>query len=151
MKTSLVNVLTLAAGLLAAATGQAIAEANTPAEPMALRRVMTELGRHMQTLADGISREDWALVAKTAPLIADHPQPPAAEKVRIMGFFGAAMGKFKGHDEATHGAAQALGQAAASRDGLAVIGAFHKLQTSCYNCHREFRQPFLQHFYGERR
>ena len=43
------------------------------AEPLELQKVMKELGKNMQVITDGISREDWELVAKTAPLIAAHP------------------------------------------------------------------------------
>lgn len=120
------------------------------AEPLALQKVMKDLGKNMQIITDGISREDWELVAKTAPLIADHPQPPFSEKMRIMGFVGTNMAKFKAHDGETHDQAQAVGKAAKAQDGQAVILAFQKLQTSCYNCHSEFRKPFVAHFYGKR-
>ncbi|MDP2784522.1 MAG: cytochrome c [Sulfurimicrobium sp.] len=120
------------------------------AEPLALQKVMKDLGKNMQTITDGISREDWELVEKTAPLIADHPQPPMTEKMRIMGFMGANMGKFKAHDGETHEQAQAVGKAAKAKDGQGVISAFQKLQTSCYNCHSEFRKPFMEHFYGKK-
>ncbi|MDD5388116.1 MAG: cytochrome c [Gallionellaceae bacterium] len=120
------------------------------AEPLVLQKVMRDLGGNMQTITDGISREDWALVEKTAPLIANHPQPPLSEKMRIMSFMGSDMGKFKAHDSETHAQAQALGKAAKTGDGAGVILAFEKLQTSCYDCHREFRKPFVNHFYGAR-
>jgi len=120
------------------------------AEPLALRKVMRDLGSNMQTITDGISRGDWEQVEKTAPLIADHPQPPLAEKMRIMRFMGGDMGKFKAHDSETHAQAQAVGKAAKAGDGAGVILAFQKLQTSCYDCHREFRKPFVEHFYGTR-
>lgn len=63
----------------------------------------------MQGVIDGISREDWELVAKIAPLIADHPQPPLGEKIRILSFVGADASKFKGLDEKTHQVAQSIG------------------------------------------
>ena len=130
--------------LLFAATGaQAV-------EPLALQQIMKDLGKNMQVITDGISREDWELVEKTAPLIADHPQPPFSEKMRIMGFMGTNMGKFKAHDGETHEHAQAAGKAAKAKDGQGVILTFQKLQTSCYNCHSEFRKPFVEHFYGKK-
>ncbi|MBE9564814.1 MAG: cytochrome C, partial [Proteobacteria bacterium] len=58
---------------------------------------MRDMGKNMQVIADGISREDWKLIEKTAPLIADHPQPPISEKVRILAFVGTDVSKFKGH------------------------------------------------------
>ena len=120
------------------------------AEPLALQKVMKDLGKNMQIITDGISREDWALVEKTAPLIAEHPQPPLPEKMRIIDFMGTKMGKFKAYDGETHEQAQAVGKAANANDGPGVILAFQKLQTSCYNCHSEFRKPFVEHFYGAR-
>ncbi|BAN35268.1 cytochrome c class II [Sulfuricella denitrificans skB26] len=120
------------------------------AEPLALQNVMKDLGKNMQVITDGISRGDWELVEKTAPLIADHPQPPMSEKMRIMGFMGTNMGKFKTYDGETHEQAQAVGKAAKAKDGQGVILAFQKLQTSCYNCHSEFRKPFVEHFYGKK-
>ncbi len=57
-------------------------------EPLELQKVMQELGKNMQTITDGISREDWGLVVKTAPMVAEHPQPPLAEKMRIMALYG---------------------------------------------------------------
>lgn len=118
------------------------------AEPLALQKIMKDLGKNMQLITDGISREDWERVEKTASLIADHPQPPLAEKMRILRFAGTSMGQFKTYDGETHDQAQALGRAAGSKDGPGVILAFQKLQTSCYNCHSEFRKPFVAHFYG---
>jgi hypothetical protein len=120
------------------------------AEPLALQKIMQDLGLNMQLITDGISRDDWELVEKTSSLIADHPRPPLAEKMRILSFAGTDMGKFKAYDGATHDQAQALGKAAKTQDGQGVILAFQKLQTSCYNCHSEFRKPFVAHFYGTR-
>jgi cytochrome c556 len=140
---TITNLLAASCLLLAASGAQA-------AEPLALQKVMKELGRNMQAITDGISREDWELVEKTAPLIAEHPQPPLSEKMRIMGFMGTNMGKFKAYDSETHEQAQAVGTAAMAKDGPGVILAFQKLQTSCYNCHSEFRKPFVAHFYGKK-
>lgn len=119
------------------------------AEPLALQRIMKDLGRNMQVITDGISREDWQRVEKTAPLIADHPTPPFGEKLRILGFVGADMDKYKDYDGETHDHALAVGKAATARNGQGVIFAFQKLQTSCYNCHNEFRKSFVEHFYGK--
>jgi cytochrome c556 len=149
MKALRIAVLTLAATLaLTAANDSAIAE--PAAEPLALRKVMKELGSNMQAVTDGISREDWMLIEKTAPLIAEHPQPPLLEKMRIMSFMGGNMARFKAYDGETHQAAMTLGQAAKGKDAPAAIAAFQVLQTACHACHRDFRKPFLQHFYEER-
>ncbi len=146
-----ITTFVLAAGLVLGSTWGAVAETGAlSGEALALRSIMKDLGANMQAVTDGISREDWALVAKTAPLIADHPQPPFTEKVRIMAFMGTNMGRFKGYDEETHKAAESLKESAVKGDGQAAIAAFQAIQTACYNCHRDFRKPFLEHFYGAR-
>ena len=141
LRTVVSNLLATSCLLFTAGGAQAV-------EPLALQKAMKDLGRNMQTITDGISREDWDLVEKTAPLIADHPQPPMTEKMRIMSFVGTNMGKFKAYDGETHDQALAVGKAAKAKDGPGVILAFRKLQTGCYNCHSEFRKPFVEHFYG---
>lgn len=118
------------------------------AEPLELQKVMKDLGKHMQTVTDSISREDWDTVAKIAPLIAEHPQPPLTEKMRIMKFMGAGMARFKAFDGKTHEAAEELAYSAREKDGQKVVDSFHKLQSACLSCHQEFRAPFVAHFYG---
>ncbi|MDZ4203104.1 MAG: cytochrome c [Gallionella sp.] len=141
MKKQTILALALATFWLSAFHAQA-------AEPLELQKVMKELGKNMQVITDGISREDWALVAKTAPLIAAHPQPPVFEKIRIMKFMGSEMSKFKAFDGETHEAARILEHAANEKDGHKVIAAFKQVQTTCLNCHQTFRGKFVEHFYG---
>ena len=136
----------LASSLIAFALSVPHAQA---AEPLELQKVMKELGRNMQVITDGISREDWELVAKTAPLIASHPQPPISEKMRIMSFMGTEMSKFKAFDGETHEAAHALEHVAHEKDGQKVIAAFQKVQSTCLNCHQAYRSKFVKHFYGK--
>ncbi len=126
------------------------ASAVQAAEPLALQEIMKDLGMNMQVITDGISREDWDLVRKTAALVSDHPRPPLTERMRIVSFVGTDMGKFKAFDGETHDQALAVGQAAQAKDGQGTILAYQKLQTSCYNCHSTFRKPFVEHFYGAR-
>ena len=138
------------AALLATVGPASWADDSVKSSPFVLQKVMKDLGKNLQTITDGIPREDWELVEKTTSLVADHPQPPMTEKMRIMGFMGTNMGKFKTYDGETHEHAQAVGKAAKAKDGPGVILAFQKLQTSCYNCHSEFRKPFVAHFYGKK-
>ncbi|MEW6705406.1 MAG: cytochrome c [Pseudomonadota bacterium] len=152
MKTSNVT-MTSATALLAlvAACGQVHAAGSADIqEPLALRQIMQDLGRNMQLVTGGISREDWALVAKTALLIADHAQPPMSEKARILSYMGGNASSFRAHDARTQDAAQALAQAATRADGQGVVAAFATLQSSCLACHQVFRKPFVEHFYGQR-
>lgn len=134
--------------LLASVCLQARADDTEKAKPLALRKIMQEMGKSMQAMTDGISREDWEVVARMAPLIANHPQPPLAEKLRILSFVGSEAGQFKGYDEKISQAAQALEQAAMRSNGQTVISSFAALQNSCLACHQSFRKPFVEHFYG---
>ena len=120
------------------------------AEPLMFQSVMRDLGKHMQTVTGAIAHEDWELVAKTAPLIAEHPQPPLTERMRIMSFIGSNMDKFKEFDTQTHEGAHEMEHAAIARNGVQVINAFQKVQTSCLQCHQAFRAPFVEHFYGNK-
>ncbi|MCW8935557.1 MAG: cytochrome c [Gammaproteobacteria bacterium] len=131
-------------------SGQVFAETSADStEPLALRKIMQDLGKNMQSITDGISREDWQLVEKIAPLVADHPQPPFFEKVRILSFVGTNVSRFKEYDGKTHDAASVLAEVAAEKDGYGVILAFSELQKTCLACHESFRKSFQQHFYGD--
>jgi cytochrome c556 len=142
MKRSLILATATFALSLLTLTAQAV-------EPLAFQGVMKDLGKHMQTITAAIAYENWELVAQTAPLIAAHPQPPAMEKTRIISFMGSSMGKFKEFDMQTHEAAHQMEHAAHEKDGMQVIAAFQKVQTSCLGCHQAFRKPFVAHFYGK--
>ena len=147
MKIFHINTAVLATGFaLITACSSLLAE--NDAEPLALFAIMEAMGENMQTITAAIAGEDWETVEETSPLIADHPQPPLGEKIRILAFIGTDVSAFKDHDGQTHEAAQQLGQAAASEDGEAVITAFAGLQRSCLSCHQRFRKPFKAHFYG---
>jgi cytochrome c556 len=117
------------------------------AEPLALQQVMKDLGKNMQTVTDGISREDWLLVEKASRNIGEHPQVPPTEKMRIMSFMGSDMARFKELDGKTHLAAHEMAEAAQARDGQKVIASFQKLQSACLACHQSFRPAFVKHFY----
>ena len=135
---------------LAGICSQAWADGDTEVKSLELHRIMQELGKNIQTVTDAISREDWASVAKVALLIAEHPEPPVIEKMRILTFIGTNMGTFESHDEITHQAARALEQVASRNDGQGVIAAFATLQSGCLACHQSFRKSFVEHFYGQR-
>ena len=149
MKSPRAVTLSLLAGLaIMAGSGPLLADPiASSAKPLALRNIMKALGNNAQAITEGISHEDWPQVEQAALLIADHPQPPLAEKMRIMSFAGASIGKFKSYDGETHDAAKAVARAARSGDGEGVILAFQKLQTACHGCHQAFREPLVKHFY----
>lgn len=118
-------------------------------KPHALHTIMEELNKNMQITTDAISREDWEQVLETAPQIANYPQPPIAEKMRILRFAGSNVSKFKNFDKQTHQAAKELEEIAMREDGKGVIAQFATLQKSCLACHQSFRKTFKEHFYGK--
>lgn len=144
-----ITLVTMAVWFVVITASHLVRAETTPeiVNPLALRKIMHQMAKDMQRITGGIAHEDWALVTEIAPQIADHPQPPLSEKMRILAFVGTDTSKFKGHDKKTHQAAQELKVAAARQDGLAVISAFAALQNSCLACHQSFRKAFKEHFY----
>jgi cytochrome c556 len=136
------------------ASSSAFAEESTmknsePENPLELRKIMQEMSRNMQTIVDAISREDWELVAQTAPHIANHPKPPIKERIKVIGFIGTDAPSFKNYDKQTHDTASLLTDTATLGDGDAVINEFASLQKTCLACHTAFRNTVQKHFYGE--
>lgn len=124
-------------------------ESDSAVKPLSLRNIMQKLSKNMQIVTDAISIEDWEQVAETAPQIANHPQPPIVEKMRILRFAGSNVSKFKSFDEQTHQAAKELEKIAIKKNGKGVIAQFATLQESCLACHQSFRKTFKEHFYGK--
>ncbi len=78
MRTPFVAAFSWVAGL-ALASASVPAPAGTDANtvtPLALRQIMKELGRNMQAITYGISREDWVEWIRT--LSVELPEQPAA-------------------------------------------------------------------------
>jgi cytochrome c556 len=143
-------VLVAASVLLAGGSVPARSEEPAQVAPLELRQVMQGMGRNMVEIVEAVNHEDWPKAGRAASAIANHPKPPMAERVRVLAFVGADLGKFRGFDEKAEEAAKALQDAASRADGQAVISSFAVLQGSCLGCHQSFRKPFVEHFYGKR-
>lgn len=126
------------------------ADDGTDTPPLALRKIMQDMDKNMHSMADAISQKDWPVVERIAPLIADHRQPPFIEKMRIMGFVGTNIGKYKAYDRSVVEQAQSISKAAKSNDVQGTELMFRTLQASCDSCHNEFQKPFVAHFYGKK-
>ena len=136
--------------LMAMSSAMICADDGTDIPPLALRKIMQDMDKNMHTMANAISQKDWPLVERIAPLIADHRQPPFIEKMRIMGFVGTSISKYKAYDGSVAEQAQALGKAAKDIDTQETELMFRTLQASCDSCHNEFQRPFVAHFYGKK-
>ena len=123
------------------------ADETPPKNAMVLRQIMQELDNNMQLTNHAISREDWDVVAKTALLIAEHPEPPFSEKLRIMMFFGRDISRLKQLDGRTHQAAKNLATEAKTGNRQNIMRSFNTLEQSCTNCHQQFKNAFVKHFY----
>ncbi|MDG4867822.1 cytochrome c [Guyparkeria sp. 1SP6A2] len=111
---------------------------------------MEELGEHTQRIVSAINHENWEWVAREAEAIAEHPRPPKEERQRIMAFAAERKAEFQEYDHEVHAAAAELSDIAAEGDGREVINAFARLQTTCLDCHANFRDDFRQHFYMDK-
>ena len=123
------------------------ADETPPKNAMVLRQIMQELDNNMQLTNHAITREDWDVVAKTALLIAEHPEPPFSEKLRIMMFFGRDISRLKQLDGQTHQAAKNLATEAKTGNRQNIMRSFNTLEQSCTNCHQQFKNAFVKHFY----
>ena len=123
------------------------ADETPPKNAMVLRQIMQELDNNMQLTNHAISREDWDVVAKTALLIAEHPEPPFSEKLRIMMFFGRDISRLKQLDGQTHQAAKNLATEAKTGNRQNIMRSINTLEQSCTNCHQQFKNAFVKHFY----
>lgn len=124
------------------------ADATAGNKTLQFRSIMQGLDRNMQDITAAISRADWARVAQLSSKIAKHPEPPLAEKKRILAYLGSNASEFHRIDAQTHEAAHDMEQVAEFGDGKAVIQAFARVQENCLACHQNFRKPFVEHFYG---
>jgi cytochrome c556 len=120
------------------------------ATALQLRSIMKEMGRASEQVASGIANEDWPAVAHHAQALAEHPEPPPQEKVRILTLLGPDAGRFRDFDRQSAKAAMEMRVAAQTNNGQNVIDSFAKVQSACLGCHQTFRSNFKQHFYPER-
>ncbi len=126
----------------------AMAQSADQPKPMALRGIMLQLDSDMNAVNGAISQKDWQTVAELAPRIANHAEPPILEKVKILAWLNIDAPKFRGFDVKAKDDAAAMGDAAKKGDGQAVVADYAKIQQSCLGCHEQFRQKFIDHFYG---
>lgn len=119
-------------------------------EGMVFQKVMKEQANNMQLIAGGIAHEDYGQVEKAALVVIDPPHPPStlAEKLKLTGFLGSNIGRFKDLDGDTKERAAVLAKTARGKNGEATIAAFQRLQMSCLACHSEFRKSFQDYFNG---
>ncbi|MFQ5427665.1 MAG: DUF3365 domain-containing protein [Thermodesulfobacteriota bacterium] len=115
-----------------------------------LRGIMLKLEAGMETIVRSINLGDFEAIASKAREIADHEKPPMEERKRILSFLGEEANAFRETDMEVHSTALRLAQAAKKKDYEGVIKAYGDLLGGCVKCHRGYRAPIVEHFYGEK-
>ena len=118
-------------------TSTDIAKAN--ANKGSLKLVMQGLLKNTQQLTAAMLNEDFPLIAANARVIADHPKPSMATRMKIMKSMGSDMAKFKSHDGVVHGAAVDIVTNAEQQNITGVEEHFKKMIGGCLSCHSEFK------------
>ncbi|OGH01894.1 MAG: hypothetical protein A2600_09500 [Candidatus Lambdaproteobacteria bacterium RIFOXYD1_FULL_56_27] len=104
-----------------------------------LSQMMTGLGANTYSLGEALEAGDLSRAQVMAERIVNHPQAgPAVLKV-VKATLGKEMGSFKGFDDRTHLAGEALIEAAKKGDLPSAQAAFGNLAAGCAGCHQAFR------------
>lgn len=114
-----------------------------------LRSVMKDLGARMELVTRGIYTADFEMIEKNALLIVDHEKPSMVERMKILGFLSTEADKFKAGDGAVHDGAAKLAAAAGIKDYDEVLTSYSGVLNGCVNCHTNFRDKIVGHFYEE--
>ncbi|MBZ0231171.1 MAG: hypothetical protein K8M05_02400 [Deltaproteobacteria bacterium] len=112
-----------------------------PLQPMMAWHQKQNMMEHLvaiQRITDGLAREDWDEIATAASLIESSPQMQ-----QMCQHMGAGADGFTELALDFHRRADAIGQAARARDGVAVLGATANTLQACTGCHAAYRQEVV--------
>ncbi len=108
-------------------------------EPKSFRDVMIYMGEHYTKVTQGILKQDYQQLANAANVIAFHPEPPLAQRMKIIAKLGGDFLDFKSWDDKVHLSATALAQAAKDEDINAVLEHNAAMLKNCTACHIKYR------------
>ena len=108
-------------------------------DALLLRTIMQRLSGEMAGMSHALWMEDYAEMTARAGAIADHPHMLPEEVQRIQATLGSDMAAFEAADEAVHGAAVRMHEAAAARRLDDVVAGLADVQRGCVSCHTQFR------------
>lgn len=114
-----------------------------------LRTIMKEMGDRVEKITHGINTGDFELIEKNALLIAEHEKPPMIERMKILSFLKSESSNFKSSDAKVHDEAVKLAEAAKKKDYDAILLSFADVMKGCVNCHSNYRQKIVDHFYED--
>lgn len=108
---------------------------------MPLIPMMQKLLADMQLVDQGIYTESYALIAKGAKGIADHPGMTQKDKQIIKKTLGPEMKKFVAFDKTVHHHADSMRMAALREKMQEVLRHYRIVQQGCVDCHSNYREP----------
>jgi cytochrome c556 len=123
--------------------GAAAADLGAPSGTASLKAIMQGLQASMATLHLALWLEEFEAVAAAAREVADHPQVPAAERLRIQSVLEDDFAAFAAADRRVHDTSLRLRDAALQRDTAAVLSALADVHVGCVACHTRFRARLL--------
>ena len=112
-----------------------------PLQPMMAWHQKRNMQQHLeaiQLIIDALSRDDWKAIAEAATQIESSPQMQ-----QTCEHMGAGAPGFTELALDFHRRADAIGEAAAARDGAAVLRATSSTLAACTSCHATYRQEVV--------
>ena len=108
-------------------------------ESTTLQEIMQGLRDNLVEISDGLLTDDYALVARGATAIAEHPQIPTEQVQLVATTIGPEMPAFKQFDVRVHKLSLEISAAAEAGDRAAAISGFQKMIEGCFACHAAYK------------
>ena len=108
-------------------------------ETTALQEIMQGLRDNIVEISDGLLTDDYALVARGAMAIAEHPQIPPEQVQLVAQELGPEMPAFKQFDVRVHDLSLEISAAGKAGDRAAAIIGFQQMIEGCFACHAAYK------------
>jgi len=108
-------------------------------ETTALQEIMQGLRDNVVEISDGLLTDDYALVARGAMAIAEHPQIPPEQVQLVAQELGSEMPVFKQFDVHVHDLSLEISAAAEAGDRATAIIGFQQMIEGCFACHAAYK------------
>jgi mono/diheme cytochrome c family protein len=110
-----------------------------PDKSTTLQEIMQGLRDNLVEIGDGLLTDDYALVARGATAIAEHPQIPPGQVQLVAEALGPEMPAFKQFDVRVHNLSLEISAAAEAGDRAAAISGFQQMIEGCFACHAAYK------------
>lgn len=108
-------------------------------ESTTLQEIMQGLRDNLVEISDGLLTDDYALVARGATAIAEHPPIPSEQVQLVAKALGPEMPAFKQFDVRVHKLSLDISAAADAGDRAAAISGFQQMIEGCFACHAAYK------------